>query len=221
MLSSQFTVNYSTWSRRRPLEAFDTSIPWTENSTFVSFHVHAEDSLSHWLLITVTRRRSRRRDCCQADFVQVDGVQSGTTTPRPCKAKRKRGRWPEKSSRLRLLFILRWWSTSPLISLRPFAHWCVHLFMGVSDHSLTGPLLSHLHSFTSSVSAWHDPSEMEHFLWHLAFSPKPLNVCHINLSLRSAQRFVASALWLMTFRCVQINTPTLLVMYDAQTNPDS
>lgn len=135
------------------------------------------------------------------------------------KAKGKRWRRPEKSSHLRLFLIPRWWSTS-LISLRPFAQWCVHLFMGVSDHSLTGAL-SHLHSFTSSVSAWLDPSEMEHFLWHLAFSPKPLNVCHINLSVRSAQRFVASALRLMTFRCVQINSPILLVMYDVQTNPDS
>lgn len=80
VLSSQFTVNYSTWSRWHPWGAFDTSIPWTENSIFVSFHVHAEDGLSHWLLITVTSRRSRRRDC-QADFVQVDGLQSGTPLP--------------------------------------------------------------------------------------------------------------------------------------------
>lgn len=101
--------------------------------------------------------------------------------PRLCKAKGKRG-WRPRSSRLRL-FSLGWWSTSPLISLRLFAHWCGYLFMVVGDHSLMGTL-SHLHSFTTSVLAWHDPSEMEPFLRHLAFSPKPLNVCHINLSVQ-------------------------------------
>lgn len=45
--------------------------------------VHTEDGLSQRLLITVTSRRSRGRDRCQADFVRVDAVQSGTIPHRP------------------------------------------------------------------------------------------------------------------------------------------
>ena len=56
---------------------WSSSIWWAENLSLERSHMHTEEQLSHWLLITMTSRHSSGRDCCQDDFVQVNVVQWG------------------------------------------------------------------------------------------------------------------------------------------------
>lgn len=172
------------------------------SSLLVRSHMHTEEQLSDWLLITMTSRHSSGQDCCQVDSVQVDIVQCGTSAAKQsAEAQRSNTVWGCFSLQDHGACLL-WYS------LHSFTDVFIYLWVWLSNQqrihiSLPHEEPCHIYIFliahnSNSPDLTCPIKKMQHFRLTSNFLPKTVcsinpfsspypDVCHLNIHYNDPQ----------------------------------